>query len=111
MLPVGDLDPKKMQKMLKQFGIESKEIQANQVIIFTPTTKIIINQPQIIEIDIKGNKNYQISGDISIEPNISEEDIKLVMENTGCDKEKAIEALKKSNMDIAKAILDLNEKK
>ncbi|MFN3910099.1 MAG: nascent polypeptide-associated complex protein [Candidatus Anstonellaceae archaeon] len=104
-----NMDPKQIERMLRQFGMESNEIESKEVVIFTPTTKIIIENPQVIEINFKGQKSYQISGKTRKEPNMLEEDIKLVMEKTGCSKEKAIEALKNSNMDIAKAILDINE--
>ncbi len=40
----------------------------------------------------------------------SEDDIKLVMEETGCTREEAIKALKETNGDIAEAIIRYNHK-
>ena len=97
--------------MLRQFGIESKEIEAKQVLIYTNSSIIKIEQPSIIEFKIKNEINYQISGKISKEPIINEEDIALVMEKTSASREEAIQALKNSGMDIAKAILELTKDK
>jgi|YelNatPaOPRAMG01_1025707.scaffolds.fasta_scaffold24920_3 nascent polypeptide-associated complex subunit alpha len=109
MLPMGNFDPKQLNRMLKQFGIESKEIQAKQVLIYTDSNIIKIEQPAVIEFKIKNEINYQISGKISKQPIISEEDIKLVMEKTSASREEAIKALENSGMDIAKAILELTK--
>jgi len=111
MLPIGNFDPKQLQRMLRQFGIESKEIEAKQVLIYTNSSIIKIEQPSIIEFKIKNEINYQISGKISKEPIINEEDIALVMEKTSASREEAIQALKNSGMDIAKAILELTKDK
>lgn len=41
----------------------------------------------------------------------SEDDIKLVMEETGCTREEAIKALKETNGDIAEAIIKVQSQK
>ncbi len=56
---------------------------------------------------MQGQKSFQISGNISFEESIKEEDVLLVMGQANVDKEKAFEALKKTKGDIAQAILDL----
>ncbi|MCX8163706.1 MAG: nascent polypeptide-associated complex protein [Candidatus Micrarchaeota archaeon] len=106
-----NLDPKQLAKMLKQFGIESKNIEANRVIIETSSNKIIITQPQVIEINYKGENTYQISGKIEKEPIVKEEELELIVQQTGCSREKALEALKKADYDIAKAILEIEQEK
>ena len=108
MLP--NLDPKKMQAVMKQMGIAQEEINANRVIIETDDKNIIINNPSVIKIKMQGQSNFQISGDIS-EENLeedSEEDIKTIMEKTGCSEEDAKQALEKNNNDLAEAILALS---
>ena len=97
--------------MMKQMGIKSKPIDASEVVIKTSGGKLIISNPQVTEITMQGVKTYQIVGDVSESAEDSkkytEEDVKLVIEKAGCSKEKAEEALEKSEGDIAEAIIDL----
>lgn len=92
---------------MKQMGINSQEISAKRVIIEKEGERIIISEPQVIEITTQGQKSFQISGKVSSELSISEEDVKLVMEQAKCSESAAREALNKANGDIAKAILEL----
>jgi nascent polypeptide-associated complex subunit alpha len=109
------IDPKKMQALMKQMGISQNEIDAKRVIIETSEKNIIINNPSVLKINMQGQTNFQISGDISesrkteekTEDN-TEEDIKTIIEKTNCSEKKAREAYKKSNGDLAEAILDLS---
>ena len=106
MLP-GGLDPRKMQKIMKQMGISSKEIPAKRVIIEMEDGRYIINNPQVTEVNMQGSKSYQIAGEATFEEDINEEDIKIITEQTGCTIEEAKSALEKTNGDIAEAILSL----
>jgi len=105
---MGKMDPKQMQRMMKQFGIKSEELEAEKVIIEGREKKIVINNPQITVIDMKGQKTFTIMGNAEEEAaGPSEEDVKMVMEQANVDKEKAEEALKKAEGDIAQAIIEL----
>ena len=107
-----NLDPKKMQAVMKQMGIAQEEISANRVIIETDDSNIIITNPSVMKIKMQGDTNFQISGEITEETvkeeNNTEEDIQTIMEKTGCSKEKAKEALDKSQGDLTEAILSLS---
>jgi len=103
-------DPRQMQQMLRQMGIKSRTVEATRVIIECGSSNIIIENPQIMEMEIKGEKNYNISGRAHEESAISEEDISLVMEGAGVPRDKAVEALKKEG-DVASAIVSLKEGK
>ncbi len=103
------MDPRKMQQMMRQMGIQSKEIPAKKVIIETDDGNLIINNPQITEINMQGNKSYQITGSIAKEASISDEDVDMVVSQAGCSREKARSALEDSDGDIAGAILALSE--
>ncbi len=106
------LDPKKMQAAMRQMGIAQEEISANRVIIETDEKNIIINDPCVIKIKMQGQTNFQISGDITEEEtkeeNSTEEDLEMIMEKTGCSKEKAKEALDNAKGDLTEAILSLS---
>lgn len=113
MIPgLGGLDPKKMQGLMKQMGISQKEIEASKVIIEkTDGTKTIIENPSVVKMKIQGNEMYQISGQEREEQGeliILEQDIKQVMEKTGCTKSQAKEVLESVNGDLAEAILELS---
>ena len=61
-----------------------------------------------------GQENFQISGEIqereiSTTPDISEEDIQTVMEQTNTDKETAQKAIEESEGDLAEAIISLTK--
>ena len=70
--------------------------------------KIVINNPSIVKIIMQGQDSFQISGEISEEVGISEEDIKQVMEKTGKTRLEAEVALREAKGDLAEAILSLS---
>jgi len=112
----GNIDPKKINAMMKQMGIAQEEIDATRVIIEkSEGGKIIIENPSVMKVKMQGNVNFQISGEIKeeqveeqSEEEKQEEDIKNIMEQTGCSKEKAKEALIKNNGDMVEAIISLS---
>ncbi len=103
-----NLDPSKMKAMMKQMGISQEEVAANRVIIEKEGENIVIENPSVTKIDMKGQVSWQITGDESVEQSISEEDINLVIEKTGVDKAQAKEALENVGGDIASAIMELS---
>ncbi|MBS3098690.1 nascent polypeptide-associated complex protein [Candidatus Pacearchaeota archaeon] len=105
---IGGLNPKKMQAMMKQLGINQEEIEATRVIIETPTNDIIISNPNVQKIIMQGQESFQITGDVSESSSFSYEDIKMIMEKTGKSENEAKSALQETN-DIAEAILQLSE--
>lgn len=106
-----NINPKKMQAMMKQIGIKQEEIDAERVIIEKSDGKIVINNPSVTKINMQGQETFQISGDISEESGENqkdtEKDITTIMEKTGCSEEQAKEALEKTH-DLAEAILSLS---
>ena len=113
MIPgMNGLDPRKINAMMKQMGIENKEIEAKRVIIETDKGKIIINNPSVTEINMQGNKSFQIAGDVSEEKGneIPEEDIIMVSESANTSRDKAKKLLIETKGDIAEAIELANKK-
>ncbi|MDD5700076.1 MAG: nascent polypeptide-associated complex protein [Candidatus Nanoarchaeia archaeon] len=107
-----NIDPKKMQAVMKQMGIAQTEIPASRVVIEkTDGGKLTIENPSVTRIKMQGNESFQISGDVkeeNEENDFSEEDIKTIMEKTGCSEEEALDALEETG-DLAGAILKLSE--
>jgi len=106
MLP--GMDPKNMQKMMKQMGIKSDEIPSEKVIIkLKDGGRLVVFEPQVVQIEMQGQKSFQISGKVQEEQDAGEDDIKMVMEAAGCSREEAQNALRDTNGDIAEAIIRL----
>ena len=62
---LGDLNPKKMQAMMKQLGMSQDEISASRVTIEKPdNTKIVIENPSVVKMKVQGQEMFQISGNV-----------------------------------------------
>ena len=108
MLP--NMDPKKMQAMLKKMGMKMDNIPANQVTIKTDSGDITITEPQVIKTSMQGQIVFQISGNVK-EQKFSDDDIKLVMEQSGVNEKKLVEqTLQETSGDIVEAIMKLKKK-
>ncbi|KYC45923.1 MAG: Nascent polypeptide-associated complex protein [Candidatus Methanofastidiosum methylothiophilum] len=108
------MDQRKMQKMMKQMGVSTKDIPAEKVIIFTKDKKLIFDKPQVTETTMMGQKTYQLAGNFreeqkEVEISINDDDIELVVAQTGIDKEKAKNLLIKNKGDIAATIMELQK--
>lgn len=96
-----------LKKAMKRMGMKQEEIDAHEVVIKTKDKNLVISNPSVVKINVMGQDSFQISGDISEESSISQEDVKTVMEKAGVSEEEAKNALEKSNGDLAQAILSL----
>jgi nascent polypeptide-associated complex subunit alpha len=103
------MNPKAMKQAMKKMGMKQEEIQAIEVIIKTPGKDLIIKSPQVTKIIMMGQESFQISGSIEEYSPISQEDIQTVMNQVGCNSEKAKASLEKANGDLAQAIIDLQD--
>ncbi len=107
---IPGINPKQMQAVMKQMGINQTEISSSRVIIEKEDGgKIVINNPSVVKIKMQGQESFQISGDVSEEEGekFSEEDVKTVMEKTGASKKEAEKALEETG-DLADAIMKLS---
>lgn len=113
-----NLDPKKMQAMMGKLGIAQEEIDAKRVIIEKEDKRIVIENPSIVKIKMQGQESFQISGDVREEmASLSsendeiakfEEDIKTMIEKTGCSENEARKALENANGDLTEALLSFD---
>jgi alpha-NAC-related protein len=110
MFGIGKMDPKKIQAIMKKMNMNVKELSAEEVIIKCKDKNIIISKPEIMIADMVGKEVYQISGVVSESDTIREEDIKLIMERTGKNRETVVQKLEELNNDLAKTIMELKEK-
>ncbi len=104
------MNPKQMKKLMKQMGVDMEEIDAEEVIIKTSTEDFIFKNPTVTKISAKGLETFQIIGQYEIikkAPEINEEDIKLIMEQANVSEEEARKALEETGGDLAEALMKL----
>jgi len=124
------MNPRKMQQMMEQMGIDVTEIDAESVTITTNDgEQLVFDAPEITRMDAQGTQTYQIvgepdqqeaagaagavesgdaggsdDGDASGDDEIPESDIKLVASQTGVSPSEAREALEAADGEPAAAI-------
>lgn len=111
------MNPRQMQKAMRSMGITQKEVPGvMEVIIRTSDKDIVITDAEVVCIDMKGQKSYQVTGEEEVRaqgsagcsesgPAFAREDIELVMSQANCDEETAITALKETDGQPAEAII------
>ncbi len=108
------------KRMMQKMGMKLDEIAGvTEVLIRTTTREIVIEEPVVTAVVVQGQKMYQITGGSAHErtpstevvpPEVPEEDVKLVAEQTGKTVDEARVALKESGGDLAEAILRIKQK-
>lgn len=109
-----NLNSRAVQQMMKRMGIQQQPLDCKQVIFVLEGKKLIINDPSVVIVNMMGQKTYQVTGEAVEEleettPEISQEDIELVMNQTNCSEEEAKKAILESKGDLAQAILKLKK--
>ncbi len=112
---IPGINPKQMQAMMKKMGISQNQINAKRVIFETNDGNLVINNPDVLKIMMNGQESYQVNGHAEFESesesknedNFSEEDIEMVMGQTGKDESAVIDTLRECDGDIAEAIMKL----
>ncbi|MEM5804303.1 MAG: nascent polypeptide-associated complex protein [Candidatus Aenigmatarchaeota archaeon] len=104
-----NMNARQMEKMMKQMGIISDSIEADEVVIRTASKELIISNPQVTRVKMGGQETFQVSGEVTErKAGFTDEDVKTVMEQTGASKAEAEKALKEEG-DLAAAILRLKK--
>jgi len=98
--------------MMQRMGMSMGEVpDVQEVILRTSTKEIIVENPEVAVLDLRGQKIFQVTGERITEKPIErkiaipEEDVKLVADQTGKSVEEARRALEETDGDLAKAIL------
>ncbi|MCX6644234.1 MAG: nascent polypeptide-associated complex protein [Candidatus Bathyarchaeota archaeon] len=110
------MNPREQKRLMQRMGMNMDSVpDVQQVIIKTSGKDIVIDEPEVAILEVQGQKMYQvIGGQVSeqassqrqaAKPAFSEEDVRLVADQTGKSLEKAKEALEECQGDLAKAIL------
>ena len=110
------VNPREAKRMMQRMGMSMDGVEdVTEVIIRTDTKEIIIEQPEVAILNMQGQRIYQVVGGTVTErkpertaaskPTVSEEDARLVADQTGKSVEEAKKALIECEGDLAKAIL------
>jgi nascent polypeptide-associated complex subunit alpha len=125
----GGLNPRKMQQMMKQMGIDVEELDAEEVIIRTEDEELVFEAPQVTQMDAQGQQTYQIVGEPDSRPRsdtgaagavesgeesddggdggIPDADVEIVSQRAGVTESTARKALEKHDGDLAAAVSEL----
>ena len=99
---------REIRRMMKKAGIVFEEVKdvSRVDIVLNDGTIIRINTPVVAKMKVSGQVTYQVTGVEEIveeertKTEVTEEDIKIVMEQTGVDRELAIKALEMTDGEI-----------
>ena len=109
----GRMNARQMNQMMRRLGINIKNIDnVEKVIIQTDSKEYIFEDAEVTIMEAQGQKTFQISGQPKIKERKEDhlnEDIKLIMDQTGKSEDEVRKVLKETNGDIAEAILKLTE--
>lgn len=98
-----------MQGMMKKMGISQEALPVRRVIFEMNDGNLIIEDPSVIRVKMQGQETYQVSGEAVEESTelFSDDDVEMVMNQTGKAIEEVKVALEKAGGDIAEAIMNL----
>jgi nascent polypeptide-associated complex subunit alpha len=105
------MDRRQMERAMRQLGVKTTDLEGvKEVVIKLEDKEIVIPNAQVVLTEMSGQRSYQVVGqevERKLEAAPSEDDVTLVMEQTGAARELAVQTLKETNGDIAEAILKL----
>lgn len=104
-----NINERQIQKLMGRMGISQEEIDADEVVIRTKEKELIISSPHVTKVRMGGQDTFQVIGEVSErKKGFSEDDMNIIMEQTGASREDAEKALQEEG-DLAKAILKLKQ--
>lgn len=112
---IPGVNPRQMQRMMKQMGMSQSELEATEVIIKLADKQLVFTNPNVSKVDMMGQETYQVAGTPEEMPldegsiEISVEDIQTVIDQTGKSRDEVVEAIESANGDLAEAIMKLSE--
>jgi len=121
----GGLNPRKMQQMMEQMGIDMEDIDAEEVIIRTGEEELVFTDAEVQLMEAQGQKTYQVVGEPESQPldggdsagdgnaddatggAFDAQDVEIVAQRGGVSEDEAREALEANDGDLAAAVADL----
>ena len=118
-MPGMRMNDRQMKQAMKKMGIKQNTVDGvTEVIIRTNEKEIVIRNAEVICVEMGGSKSYQVSGseeermlgsasEREAKVSFPQEDVELVMSQTGCDAQKAVAALEATDGQPAEAIIKI----
>ncbi|MFB6154288.1 MAG: nascent polypeptide-associated complex protein [Haloferacaceae archaeon] len=122
----GGMNPRKMQQMMKQMGIDITELDAEEVVIRTADEELVFSNPEVTRMDAQGQQTYQVVGEPETrergaeeseaggeieeadasggESDVPDSDVQIVAQRAGVGEDEARAALEAADGDLAAAI-------
>lgn len=115
----GGLDPRKMQQMMEQMGVDFDELDATEVVVrLADGEELYFDAPDVNRIEAQGQTTYQVVGDAETREStageadesggsdaaIPDSDVEIVAGRTGASEDEAREALEETDGDLAAAV-------
>jgi len=116
----GGMNPRKMEQMMEQMGIDVDEIDATEVIIRTEGgEELYFDDPEVTKMDARGQETYQVvgepesreageleagDGEEASESGVPDADVDIVVQRTGASEAAARETLEEVDGDLAAAV-------
>ncbi|MFB6142795.1 MAG: nascent polypeptide-associated complex protein [Halorientalis sp.] len=119
----GGFDPRKMQQMMDQFGIDIEELDAEEVVIRTADAELVFTDAEVQVMDAQGQQTYQVigsperterdgesAGEVTAGDaaggggGIPDADVEIVANRAGVSEDRAREALEAVDGDLAAAV-------
>lgn len=112
------VNPRQMKQAMKRLGITTEELSGvEEVVIRTKDKEYVIKDAAVTMMDMQGQRTFQVVGETVVqdrtaaakpsEPSVPDEDVQLVMGQTGATREAALKALKETGGQPAEAILKI----
>ena len=109
------MSPRETKRLMKRMGMSMDAMpDVRQVVFRTSMKEIVVEEPEVAIMNLKGQKIFQVTGGKIVEKALAteekelvipEEDVRLVADQTGKSVDDAKRALEESGGDLAKAIL------
>ncbi|PSP70880.1 nascent polypeptide-associated complex protein [Halobacteriales archaeon SW_12_67_38] len=127
----GGMNPRKLNQMMEQMGIDIEELDAEEIVIRTGEKELVFDQPDVQRMDAQGQATYTITGEPETREageeatplgagdgdaidagtgsesggdRIPEADVGIVAQRTGASEDDAREALEEADGDLADAV-------
>ena len=124
------MNPRKMEQMMDQMGIDLTEIDAEEVIIRTAEVEYVFDDADVQRMDAQGQQTYQVVGEPDERPrgesgggvdeadagdesgggeaDVADQDVEIVAQRAGVSESAAREALAETG-DLAAAVRRLED--
>lgn len=116
MLP--GISNRQARRLLQKLGLQMKEMEGVKEVVLRMEDgrELVVESPMVYQLTSKELSILNVVGRLTErkaeeeEVTLSEEDVELVMQQTGASRDEAIQALIESNGDLAEAILKLQQR-